>query len=200
MVQLPKEERRDQQQGEADGYGEPWGAQEATFGGQQEGTEKRGEKEKHGGLVEEADAGQNAHRHPGPGAQDLALHEDQEQNAAHPEGRLEAVHGEIAVCAEVDRRYQQTEHGQGLCRASAAECPGEQAAEADRQGSGNGREDADAEDGVAEQHLAHAGLQGHKRPMVDIAPGEVAAAGEIIELVAEVAVAEVKGPKREREL
>ena len=50
-------------------------------------------------------------------------------------------------------------------------------------------------EGVAEDELAEAGLQGDDGAVVDVAPGEVAAADEVVELVAEVAVADVCLPE-----
>jgi len=43
-------------------------------------------------------------------------------------------------------------------------------------------------------------LQGDDGAVVDEAPGEMTAAGDVVELVAEVAVADVLGPEREGEL
>jgi hypothetical protein len=43
-------------------------------------------------------------------------------------------------------------------------------------------------------------LQGDDGAVVDEAPGEMMAAGEVVELVAEVAVADVLGPERKGEL
>jgi hypothetical protein len=43
-------------------------------------------------------------------------------------------------------------------------------------------------------------LQGDDRTVVDEAPGEMTAAGDVVKLVAEVAVADVLSPEREGEL
>ena len=91
------------------------------------------------------------------------------------------------------RAKDKAEHSEGLCRTAATEHPGEDAGEEDSRGAGCGGEDADGEDGVAEEKFADPGLEGDDGAVVDVSPGEMAAAGQIVELVAEVAVADVLG-------
>ena len=83
----------------------------------------------------------------------------------------------------------------------------EQKADAERdqeEGHGGFVEEAeacgDAEEGVAEEDFAEAGLDGDDGAVVDVTPCEVVAAGDVVELVAEVAVAEVLGVEREGKL
>ena len=94
----------------------------------------------------------------------------------------------------------EAQHGEGLCGTATAEHPGEDAGEEDRRSAGCGGEDANGEDGVAEEKFAEPGLDGDDRTMVDVSPGEMAAAGEIIKLIAKVTVSDVLGPKGESEL
>ena len=79
------------------------------------------------------------------------------------------------------------DHGEGLGGAAAAERPGEDSGEEDAGGSGEGGGEAEAGEGVAEEALGEAGLEGDEGAVVDVAPGEVAAAGDVVELIAEVA-------------
>ena len=78
--------------------------------------------------------------------------------------------------------------------AATAEGPGEQAGEEDAGGAGEGGGEAQAEEGVAEEGLGEARLDGNEGAVVDEAPGKMAAAGEVVELVAEVAPAEMGRP------
>ena len=95
---------------------------------------------------------------------------------------------------------EDAEHGEGLGGTASAERPGEEAGEEDGSGSGEGGEDTEGEDGVAEEEFAETGLEGDDGAVVDVTPGEMAAAGDVVELVAEVAVAEVLRPEGEGEL
>src|SRR5215469_2387299 len=48
---------------------------------------------------------------------------------------------------------------------------------------------------MAEEQLGKAGLKGDDGAVIDVAPGEVASAEEVVELVAEVAVADARFPE-----
>ena len=82
-----------------------------------------------------------------------------------------------------------------MCGAAAAKGPDEDAGEGDAKCSAKAGEKAKAGEGMAEEEFGGAGLEGDDRAVVDVAPGEVAAAGNVVELVAEVAVADVALPE-----
>jgi hypothetical protein len=53
---------------------------------------------------------------------------------------------------------------------------------------------------IAKEHFAEPRLQGDDRSVVDIAPGQMASAGDVVELIAKVAVSQVLGPQCESKL
>ena len=101
---------------------------------------ERDQKEGHGRLVEQAEAGSETEAEPGgetlPGGMggrqgngvrrgvpwrgrgeaEVMLEREQGEQAAHPEEGLEGVHGEEAVDAEVLRGDEDAEHGEGPAR------------------------------------------------------------------------------------
>jgi len=169
-----------------------WGAEEREA--------EADEEEDHRWLVEEADAGGDAEDGPPHGcAVDalllIAKEQDEGEEAGHPEHAFEAVHAEVAVEAEIQRDGDDGHHAEGLCGAAAAEGPAEDAGEEDAGCSCGDREGADAEEAVAEEGFGDAGLQGDDGAVVDVAPSEMAAAHEVVELVAEVADADVALPE-----
>ena len=181
---------------EAESEGGPAAEEDAALGGEEETDDEGDEEEGHGWLVEEAEAGGDAEDDPPlprAGAGDDA---DDGEEAGHPEDRFDGVHGEEAVDAEVLRCEEDAEHGQGLGGASATEGPGEEAGEEDHKGSGEVREQADAEERGAEEGFGEAGLDGDEGSVVDVSPGEASTAHDVVELVAEVAVAEVLDVER----
>ncbi len=131
----------------------------------------------------------------GAGSAFLGEDADEGEGAEHPEDGLDGVHGEVAVGAEELGGDEDAEHGEGLGGAAATERPGEDSGEKDGDGSGEGGEHADAEDGGSEEGLGEAGLEGDEGAVIDVSPGEALAADEVVELVAEVAIAEVGGPE-----
>ena len=98
--------------------------------------------------------------------------------------------------AEEDGSGEDGGHGQDLCGAAAAELPGEQAGEGDGDATGGEAEDANAGGREAEERLGEAGLQGDQWRLIDVAPGQMMAADEEVELVAEETVAEMGAPER----
>jgi hypothetical protein len=80
--------------------------------------------------------------------------------------------------------------------AAAAKLPGEQAGEADGYAAGREAEDANAGGREAEERLGQPRLQGDQRRLIDIAPGQMMAADQEIQLVAKEAVAEMAAPER----
>jgi hypothetical protein len=65
---------------------------------------------------------------------------------------------------------------------------------------GGEAEDSNPGGRSAEERFSEAGLQSDHGSLVDVAPGEVAAADEEVHIVAEVAVAEVHAPERTEEM
>ena len=158
------------------------------------------QEERHGWLVEQANAGGDAEDEP-PGALGVAAQDEQEsEDAEGPEDRLPGVHGEEPIGADELRAAEQAQHGEPLRGAPASEGPGDETAKTDHGGAGEGGKNADGEDRVAEEDFTQARLQGYDGSVVDVPPGEVAGTGDVVELIAEVAVADVRGPEGQGEM
>ena len=131
----------------------------------------------------------------------MALLESNEgQQADHPEERLEGVHGEEPVDTEVLRHDQNAEHRERLGGAASAKRPAEQTGEEDAHRSSKRRRQPEAEQRVTEEGLCQSSLHRDSRSVIDVAPGQVAAAGNIVELVAKITPAQVCLPQIGREL
>jgi len=159
-----------------------------------------GEEEGHGRLVEQADAGGDAEKRPPEACRAAALDEDDCKQTEAPEHGFAGVHGEETVKADVLWATDEADHRQRLRGSLTAQRPSEDAAEEDHDGPGECGKNADGEKRVAEEDLAEPCLNGDDGALIDVAPGEMMAAGDVVELVAEVAVAEVLRVEREREV
>ncbi len=89
---------------------------------------------------------------------------------------------------------QNADHCQCLCWSASAERPCEQPGQEDAQGSGDGGEHPDSYERSAEDQFSQSGLECDEWAVIDVAPCEMAAAHEVVELVAKVAVADVRLP------
>ena len=196
VVDLPEEVGQGDEDEERDGDGAPSGEEDAALGGEEEAEAEGDEEEGHGRLVEEAEAGGEAKDDPPFPRAGTGEDADDGECAGHPEEGFEGVHGEEAVDAEELGGDEDAEHSQGLRGAAATERPGEDAGEKDDGCSGEVREETDAEDGGAEEGLREASLNGDQGAVIDVAPGEMSATHDVVELVTEVAVAEMLRPER----
>ena len=118
-------------------------------------------------------------------------HEDERQEAGHPEEGFAGVHGEESVEPKVLWGERDAKHGQGLRWAATAERPRKEPGEQEATGAGQGGERAETGEGVTEEGFGEPRLKGNQRAVVDVTPGEMAPAGNVVKLVAEVAVANV---------
>lgn len=195
VLHLPQQVwQRDQEQ-QGDAAERPAGEEQPTLGGEQQAKPDSQQKESHGGLVEQANSGGHAKDRPPNPRGPPALQKQEGQNTSHPEHRLKRVHGEKSINADELRAHEKAEHGQGLGGPPAAHRPGNDAGEKDRPRPGNGRQDSNGKDGVPEEPFAQPGLQGYNRPVVHIPPSQVAATRDVIELIPEVAIAEMQRPQ-----
>jgi hypothetical protein len=112
---------------------------------------------------------------------------------SHPEEGLEAVHGQHAGEGGEYRRDQRGHRRRHLRRAPAAELPGHPSGEEDQQGASEGRKEADGEERIAESPAPERGDRRDQRRVIDIAPRQVLAAGDEVQLVDPVAVAPAEG-------
>ena len=149
--------------------------------------EGHGESERQRGmLVLQAEAGEHAEPKPEPrvsGAQDAGDHPD----AAHPEKRLEGIHGEEAVGHQNGGAEQNGGSGEKLGIASAAEFTRDEHGERDERGAGERGKDAQRPERSAHQQRDFR-VNGDQRGGIDVAPVEMAGHVEVIKFVAKVAV------------
>ena len=131
-------------------------------------------------LVEDADPGQRADREP------AAL--EREQHHRQIEDRFEGVHGQEAALADIDRRQRDANARQRHRERSALLPLHEDARQKDGRGVGDrGRQPVEP-DVLAGQSVREPGDERDQGRLIDVAPGQPAAAGEKIHLVAKPAV------------
>jgi hypothetical protein len=146
IVDLPKDVGHGDKEQERDAKSGPAGEEHSALRGAEQTEAEGDEEEGHRGLVQEADAGGDAEDDPPLRGRAAAKDEDESEDAGHPEHGLAGVHGEEAVECDVAGGEEEGEHREELCGSAAAKSPGDEAAEEDHDGSGDGGEDADAED------------------------------------------------------
>src|SRR6185437_2326861 len=145
---------------------------------------------------EQSNARRQPKKEPREGLRRAVDEPDERQRAQHPEDGREGIHREKAVDADVNRNDAAAAPRQRLRGAAAAESPCKQAGKKNSGRSGECRENANRKQRVAEEYLAQPCLQGDDGAVVNEAPGKMMAAGDVVELVAEIAVTDVLGPER----
>ncbi len=118
--------------------------------------------------------------------------EDSEVSAAHPEIRFEAVGAEQASVREILRRNDDGDGTKKNGEAASAEFAGEDGGLNDQKGGRECGNEANAAERVSQDGAADVNQKRNERRLVDVSPGEMIAAGDVIELVAKVAVAVVE--------
>ena len=109
--------------------------------------------------------------------------------APRPEQRLERVHREEVVHHDVDEGEGARQGGEAHREASAAHLARQEARQQDERRSGEGRGEPHREERGAERVADEPRHRGDERRLVHVAPVEVLAAGQEVQLVAEVPVA-----------
>jgi len=118
--------------------------------------------------------------------------EDGEIGAAHPEVGFEAVGAEQASVGEVLRCNDDGDCAEKQGEAAPAELAGYDSGLHNEQRRCQRRDEADAAEGVSQYGAVHVDEKGYERGLVNIAPGKVIAAGNVVEFIAEVTVAVVE--------
>ena len=188
VTHLPDEVGGGDEQRDGGAHPRPGRAQVLPIRGRAAGPRPADTREEHRGvLVHQAESRQGPEDEPQPRV--AAPHDpDQGPHAAHPEQGLEGVHGEDAVGAQVDGRREHGQAGHALREAPASQLPGQDHGEGHEQRPGQGGDEAQDVERAAEEQ----GQPGHEadhRGVIDVAPVQVPAAIQEVELVAEVAVA-----------
>ena len=151
--------------------------------------EKQAGREEHDGVLHlKANAAEDADPEPPAWVAgfDIAQHAP---GAGHPEQGLEGIHREQVLHEHVDRGGQDGESGEGLGHAAATHPARHGASDPDQCSAGKRGQEADRDEGSAEGMADQPCDEGHQRRVVDVAPAEVLAAGEVIHFVAEDAIA-----------
>ncbi len=184
----PDQVGEEEKQGDGAADPGPLAGEQPALPGQQQPGHDRGAKEEHAVLVEQRHAGQDAERDPELAAAAVD-HAQQQPGAAHPAQGLEGVHRVEAADGQVDGRHAAGQRGQELGEARAAHLFRQPAAEPRQRRHGQRRHQAQHEQRIAEHRAQQAQEQDRQGRVVDIAPGQMVAAGDVVELVAEHAEA-----------
>ena len=170
----------------------PRGAREHESHGEAEPEEQKAQ------LVLEADAQDQPEDQP-QGAAAAVEEAHHHVDGAEPERDVEDVHREDVAESEVERGDERAQRRQELAVAAGPEAASEELGEKHDRGSRDGSEEADAEGRVAEQQPGAAQDERAERRVVDVAPVEVLAAGDVVQLVPVQPVAADEG-ELERQL
>ena len=186
VAELPDDVGQEDEEGHSDREPGPGRAQLAPRPREDEGRAQGQAEEHRRVLVHQAEAGEEAEEEPGA---PITTIEDpqQDEHRSHPQQRLEGVHGEEAVGAEVDGCHGHGQSSQGL-REGAAQPARDERGQHD-QGPARQRREQTQHGERSAQEQRETGDQADHRRMIDVAPVQVAAAVEEVELVAEVSVA-----------
>jgi hypothetical protein len=180
--------RQEEQRGEPRGEPGPARGEPPAVRREQQAEERPADEPQHTRLVEQAEAQHEPERQ--PGARAAAVERAQEQQRAQrPEERVEDVHAEEVVHRQPHGRQHRAQAGQRLREAAPAELAREQARDEHGARSGQGRQPAQREERVAEERAVQRQQHDRERRLIHVAPGEVVAAGDVVQLVAEVAEA-----------
>ena len=90
--------------------------------------------------------------------------------------------------------FKLTEHSERLRRTASTKRPGEDAGKKDASRASKGGEETKAGKGVPKEEFRGAGLHGNDWSVVDVSPGKMAPADDVVKLVAKVAPADMRFP------
>ena len=145
-------------------------------------------EEKYPVLVFEADTGQQPE--PEPKLLVAGLYDSQHDcRARRPNRRLERVHGQEVKKGEVAEGQEDRERGENLRVPATAEGAGHSAREPHRHRTRQCGKEAQAKKRLAGHPLLEPGDESDERRLVHVAPGQVLAAVNVVEFIAENAVA-----------
>ena len=189
-----------QEQRHRDGAGNPYpGLQKFSPQRRQQKREGNRESEEQRGMfILQSQPGQDAEPHPQARIAGAENAQD-DQRAAHPEQRLDCVHGEEAVFHQQAGAHQDRQTGEELGVASAAELARNQHGERHQGRARQRRNDAQRRQRASQQQR-NLGVNGDQRGGVYVAPIEMARHVEVVEFVAEVAVMPNAGENMQQEL
>src|SRR5256886_3197857 len=133
------------------------------------------------------------HGKPGPVSWTISLDgQDGEVGATHPQVGFETVCPQQASVGEVLRRHERADSAEEEGVTASSQFAGDCSSLHDQQGGGECRDKANAAQGVTQQGTADVDQERDQRGLVDVSPRKVITAGNVIEFVAEVAVAVVE--------
>ena len=145
-------------------------------------------KEKHRPFIQNADPGDEAK--PQPQFLIACLNDpDNQIRCRGPEQRLERVHGQQVEENQVPWSDQHGDGGQELAESAGAETARQMARQPDRESAGERGKKTDRVQRVAGDMPLEPGDQGDQRRLVNVTPGEVPGAIEVIQFIAKIPVA-----------
>ena len=185
---LPDEVGQHDEQRQPGGDPGAGAGQDAALAGQAQ-PDRRGDQEESDAVfVEEGNARDGAERAPGRQTRPPDR-VDQDEGRGQPGQGLQGVSREGLRDTQEHRRDQHGQASQPAREQAAAEPPGRLGAQDRQRCCGQGRDEPQADQAVAEQFPLGAHEEGQEGRLIDIAQGQMLATGDEIELVAEIVVA-----------
>ena len=202
VVHLPQQIRQRQRDNDGDSNPKPAARQNPALRCEQQRQQDGDQEENFVGLVFETETGAHTQHDPPVADHPLRIGQRvclrnarQRQRTGQPEDRLEGIHRQKAVRAEINAGDNHAQHRESRRSTIAAHRPHQRPGHEHFECAGDaGNQPQRPHVVVAKQNLSEARLQGDHRRLVHITEGEMASAHEVIHLVAEDAVA---GPLRE---
>ena len=195
---LPEDVRKEQEC--RDRRRDPWpaGFQKPPVRGEQHAEPDAAREPEHAPLVEQPETDHDPERDPPP--EPAATEYSRDQRGAHrPEQQLEDVHGVELADAQVERRDDHGRHRQRLAETRRAHGARDPARQEHGCRARERRQHPDRRQRIAEEHAPPLEERDRQRRLVDVAPGQMVAARDVVELVAKPAVARAD-PQVDREL
>ena len=133
------------------------------------------------------------HAEPEPITGIVALNsEDDKVSATHPEIGFKAIGSEQTAVRKILWRNNNRNRAEKQCKTSASEFARQHGGLNHQKGRGERGNEANGAEGISQHCSADVDEKRNERRLVDIAPGQMIAARDVIELVAKVAVAIVE--------
>jgi len=182
---VPDEVREKEKRGQAAAEPEEGAFQPGALSGQEEPDPEPEEEEEDRSFILQSQAGDEAEDEPEPGAARPDDGQEDEQ-ASLPEQDVEKIHRKNVEHEVAAGRGEGGRGGQGHGPAPAAEFSGHQGGEEDESRPPQGGQETEGEERIAKQEPDELEEEDGERRLVDVPPGQMFAAGEVVKLVPEV--------------
>ena len=190
-MDVPQQVRQENQKGGESAQPDPFVEKHTALFGQQQAHYDSQAEDGDGILFFHAEAGDHAEPEPIPRVFFLDG-ENGEVGAAHPEVGFEAVRAKQAPVRQILRHDDCADGAQEYRVAASAEFAGENRGLHHQQGRCQRGDETNAAQRVSQHGAADVNQERDERRLIDISPGQVVAAGHVVELVAEISVAVIE--------